>query len=150
MGQNAPGCPIVYTIVCFEQDYPGIHVYEYNYDLTRELKISESVIWKWEIGTYLLVLHPVTYGLFPCLCNYKKTDIRNVQIQPRSVKYEMGIHRRDQMRWIGDMILIHLGTFNIQHVDILYVRLRGCLICCQFYRYHPPLKCTVNRSRNRE
>ena len=46
-----------------------------------------------------------------------KTDIGNVQIQPRSVKYDlghkMGIYRRDRViRWIGDVLLIHLGTFK--------------------------------------
>ena len=43
--------------------------------LTRKLKISESVIRKWETGIYPLVLHPVTYGLLkvsPDLCNLQK------------------------------------------------------------------------------
>ena len=43
--------------------------------LTRKLKISESVIRKWEIGIYPLVIYPVTYGLLkvsPDLCNLQK------------------------------------------------------------------------------
>ena len=43
--------------------------------LTRKLKISESVIRKWEIRTFLSVILPVTYGMLkvsPDLCNYQK------------------------------------------------------------------------------
>ena len=72
--------------------------------LTRELKISESVIRKWEIGIYPLVIHPVTYGLLkvsPDLCNLQKLTSENSQIQPKSVKYDlghkMGIYRQNRI-----------------------------------------------------
>ena len=53
--------------------------------LTRNLKISESVILKWEIGTYPPVIHPVTYGLLkvsPDLCNYQKLTSETSKSNP--------------------------------------------------------------------
>ena len=63
--------------------------------LTRKLKISESVIRKWDIRTFLSWFIPWLMGcqgfLPSCvtIC-ISKTDIGNVQIQPRSVKYDLG------------------------------------------------------------
>ena len=53
--------------------------------LTRKLKISESVIRKWEIGIHPLVIHPVTYGLLkvsPDLCNYQKLTSETSKSNP--------------------------------------------------------------------
>ena len=53
--------------------------------LTRKLKISESVIRKWEIGICPLVTHLVTFGLLkvsPGLCNYQKLTSETSKSNP--------------------------------------------------------------------
>ena len=58
--------------------------------LTRKLKISESVIRKWEIGICPLVTHLVTFGLLkvsPDLCNYKKLTSETSKSNPN--RYNM-------------------------------------------------------------
>ena len=45
--QNCPGCPIY-----FEQDYPGIHVYEHNHDF--DPKIENFGIGDLEMGNWNL------------------------------------------------------------------------------------------------
>ena len=65
LGRNCLRHLIVYTFWTRLPQNSGPNMCESkNIILTRKLKISEQVIRKWEIGTYLLVFHPVVYGGF--------------------------------------------------------------------------------------
>ena len=80
LGQNGPGCPIVYMA-----NTPESMCVSTTMILTRKLKISESVIRKWETGIYPLVLHPVTYGLLkvsPDLYNLQKLTLETSKSNP--------------------------------------------------------------------
>ena len=61
---NGPGCPIVYMVWTRLPRNPDPNMcVRTTMILTRKFKNLESVIRKWKIGTYRLVIHPVTYGL---------------------------------------------------------------------------------------
>ena len=63
LGQNCPGHLIVYTFWTRPPRIFGPNMYvSRSTILTSGLKILEQVIRKWEIGSYLLVFHPVVYG----------------------------------------------------------------------------------------
>ena len=119
--------------------------------LTRKLKISESVIRKWKIGIYRLVIHPVTYGLLNVsldLCNLQKLTSETSEFNP---------NRQNMIRVIKWEFIVRTGSldgleiwfwFTWVHsnlwIDVMCVQellcIRVCLICGQFLSVSPTLK----------
>ena len=116
--------------------------------LTRKLKISESVIApemeNWKLSSRAQSRDLWVAKVYSGLCNHQKLTPETSKSIPNPIststiyviKWEMGIYRRERIRWILDVILIHLGTFKPMD------RCHECLetptwvsdtiVCCQF------------------
>ena len=76
---------VSHSLYILNRDTPESMCVSTTMILTRKLKISESVIRKWEIRTFLSVIHPVTYGMLkvsPDLCNYQKLTSETSKSNP--------------------------------------------------------------------
>ena len=127
------GGSLVFWIILFRNYGPIICVSK-NIILIRKLKISEQVFRKWKIKIYVLMFHIMFMGVdsvYPtCVIiqNWYRKHINPVQ---RYIKFnfdhKMIIYHRDWVRWIGNVIRIHLYTFKI--IDKRNSCLHGCVMC---------------------
>ena len=105
-----------------------------NIILIRKLKISKQVFRKWKIKINVLMFHIMFMGVgsvYPTCVTIKNWRRKHINPVQRYIKFnfdhKMGIYRRDWVRWIGNVIRIHLYTFKI--IDKHNSYLHGCVMC---------------------
>ena len=137
------GGSLVFWIRLF-RNYGSIICVIKNIILIRKLKISEQVFRKWKIKIYVLMFHIMFMGVssvYPTCVTIKNWCRKRINPVQRYIKFnfdhKMVIYHRDWVRWIGNVIRIHLYTFKI--IDRHNSCLHGCVMCWQFLSIPPTL-----------
>ena len=105
--------------------------------------MSKQLFRKWKIKIYDLMFHIMFMGVgsvYPTCVIIKNWCRKHTNPVQRDMKFnfdhKIWIYRRDWVKWIGNVIRIHLYTFKI--IDKHNSCLHGCVMCWQFLSVPPP------------